>query len=135
MGILTKMNREMREKLGVEASAVIGRPVESILTVGSKIFWQTHFYPLIKMQNSAREIYLSFKGPEESIPVLLNVKVVQAGSRTEIFCSGMEISNRNRYEKELLAAKKTAEDALNENIELSRVRNELLDHQRIMEIQ
>ena len=80
MGILTKMNSELREKLGVEASAVIGRPVESILTVGSKIFWQTHFYPLIKMQNSAREIYLSFKGPEESIPVLLNVKVVQAGT-------------------------------------------------------
>ncbi len=68
-----KMNLELRTKLGVEAEQVIGCQLEDLLTVGSKIFYQTHFYPLIKMQNSAREIYLVFKGANKQIPALLNV--------------------------------------------------------------
>ena len=69
------MNTEMRVKLGVDDNTIIGSQFEDLLTVGSKIFFQTHFYPLIKMQNSAREIFLSFKGPTDSVPVLLNVEV------------------------------------------------------------
>ena len=40
------------KKLGLEDDQVHGRQLEELLTIGSKIFYQTHFYPLIKMQNS-----------------------------------------------------------------------------------
>src|SRR6476620_8428880 len=119
------MNAEMRTKLGIPTDGAIGIQLESLLTTGSKIFFQTHFYPLIKMQRSVREIFLTFKGIEDSIPVLLNVEMVEAGNIIEIHCGGMEISKRNKFEKELLEAKKTAEDALEENSELLKVRNEL----------
>lgn len=129
------MNREMRQRLGVNRETIIGAPFEELLTVGSRIFFQTHFYPLIKMQNVVREIYLSFKSPSGSVPVLLNVEVENQGELSEIICGGMEISNRNRFEKELLEAKKAAEDALAENEELVRVKNELLANQHALESQ
>lgn len=130
------MNAEMRQKLGLQHDEVHGRQLEELLTIGSKIFYQTHFYPLIKMQNSVREIYLVFKGVTgASVPVLLNVEVKKTANATEIVCGGMEISNRNRYEKELLEAKKVAENALNENAELTKAKNALVAHQKKLESQ
>jgi sigma-B regulation protein RsbU (phosphoserine phosphatase) len=129
------MNGEMRNKLGLDAETVIGSQFESLLTVGSKIFFQTHFYPLIKMQHSAREIYLSFKGPNGDIPALLNVEMKTIGDNSEIHCGGMEISNRNRFEKELIEAKKAAEDALAANAELTQVKNDLVKNQHMLESQ
>jgi len=132
------MNTEMRNTLSITEPTIIGSQFEDLLTVGSRIFFQTHFYPLIKMQKSAREIYLSFKGAYQSIPVLLNVEVRQTTETPdaiEIHCSGMIISNRNRFEKELIEAKKAAEVALAENAELTQVKNDLLEHQQEMESQ
>lgn len=129
------MNSETRKKLGLEAQDAINCQLEDLLTIGSKIFYQTQLYPLIKMQRSAREIYLEFKGSDGHIPVLLNVEVKQTENQVEILCGGMEISNRNKYEKALIEAKKTAEEALNENAELIKIKNDLLQNQKILETQ
>ena len=125
----------MRLKLGVDNDTVIGSRIEDLLTVGSRIFFQTHFYPLIKMQKSAREIFLSFKGQADPIPVLLNVEVRETADDVEIHCGGMIISNRNRFEKELMEAKRAAEETLAENAELTAVKNTLLEHQKELEFQ
>jgi len=125
----------MRLKLGIGQTEVIGSQFDDLLTVGSRIFFQTHFYPMIKMQKSAREIFLSFKGPVDSIPVLLNVELQQNEEEVEIHCVGMIISNRNRFEKELIEAKKAAQEALAENAELIDVKTALQQHQKEMESQ
>lgn len=129
------MNTEMREKLDVDDDTIIGSQFENLLTVGSRIFFQTHFYPLIKMQNAAREIFLTFKGPIAPVPVLVNVEVKNIGESVEIYCGGMIISNRNRFEKELIEAKRVAEDAISENAELIEVKNDLIEHQHKLESQ
>ncbi len=129
------MNRTMRDKLGVDAEKIIGSQFEDLLTIGSKIFFQTHFYPLIKMQKSVREVFVIFKGLQGTIPVLLNVEAVGSDNALEIHCGGMEITNRNKFEKELIEAKKGAEDARTENADLTAVKNDLLSHQRALEIQ
>lgn len=135
-GKIIKMNAEACLQLGIDRIDITGKQFEELLTVGSRIFFQTHFYPLIKMQGSAREIFLTFKAPGgQSIPVLLNVDVVYSGEIPEIFCAGMIISNRNRFEKELLEAKRVAEETLAENAELTAVKNSLLEHQKEMELQ
>lgn len=130
-----KMNSEMRIKLGIGSAQITGCQFEDLLTVGSRIFFQTHFYPMIKMQKSAREIFLSFKGTADSIPVLLNVELQQNDEQVEIHCVGMIISNRNRFEKELIEAKKAAQEALAENAELITVKTALQQHQQEMESQ
>lgn len=135
-GKIIRINTEARLKLGIEQLDIAGSQFEELLTVGSRIFFQTHFYPLIKMQGSAREIFLTFKTVNRgSIPVLLNVDVIHSGEISEFFCAGMIISNRNRFEKELLEAKRVAEETLAENAELNAVKNSLLQHQKELELQ
>ncbi len=129
------MNLTMQTKLGLQPSEVIGCQFENLLTIGSKIFYQTHFYPLIKMQNSANEIYLIFKGTDRRIPVLLNVEINRSGSSVELICSAMEITNRNRYEKELIDAKKSAEKALSENVGLKKAKDDLVLNKQLLESQ
>lgn len=88
------------------------------------------------MQKKANEIFLSFLTNQKTvIPVLLNVVLLENADHAEIHCGGMQISQRNRFEKELLEAKKTSEIALNENVELIKTRNELQAAQRDLENQ
>lgn len=110
--------------------------LEELLTVGSRIFFQTHFYPLIKMQKKANEIFLAFLTKQKSdIPVLLNVVVADVEDTFEIHCGGMQISRRNQFEKELLEAKNIAQKALHENAELIAAKNELQIAERKLEFQ
>lgn len=110
--------------------------LEDFLTVGSKIFLQTHFVPLIKMQGFAKEIFLTFRSKGGiDYPILLNVKRQTDHDIDEVHCCGMIISNRNRFEKELLTAKNVAEEALSKNEELQKIRLELEEHQRELELQ
>ena len=136
-GIITRVNSTLLEHLDYSAAEVIGvKKLEDLLTVGSRIFFQTHFYPLIKMQGRANEIFLSFKANSgKELPVLLNV--ILSGSREahEIHCGGMQISQRNRFEKELLEAKNVAEKALLENDELVRLKQQLEANQQLLERQ
>jgi sigma-B regulation protein RsbU (phosphoserine phosphatase) len=111
--------------------------LEDLLTAGSRIFFQTHLYPLVVMQKKANEIFLSFLTRQKTpIPVLLNLAYHESGNGDfEIYCGGMQISQRNRFEKELLEAKKVAQQALDENVELIEMRNQLQATQQQLELQ
>jgi len=110
--------------------------IEDLLTPGSRIFFQTHLFPLIKMQGSAKELFLTFGTKDKSrLPILLNVLVENRGDTFEVHCAGMEISNRNQFEKELFEAKNIAEKALLENKDLIHVKKELEKNQHLLEKQ
>ncbi len=136
-GLITRINATLLQHLGYSADEVIGvKKLEDLLTVGSRIFFQTHFYPLIKMQERADEIFLSFKSSTNTeLPVLLNVVLIRRGETFEIHCGGMQISQRNRFEKELLEAKNVAEKALLENDDLVRLKVQLELNQTLLEKQ
>jgi len=129
------MNDNMIAKIGDQRDVIFSKKVEDLLSTGSKIFFQTHLYPLIKMQGFAKEIYLSFKTQEGETPVLLNICSKANGATTEFFCGGLQISNRNRFEKELLESKKIAEEALAKNSELISVKNDLHAQHVLLEAQ
>ena len=130
------MNQTMQTELEIKFDCKDLLRVENVLTVGSRIFFQTHFLPLIKMQGFAKEIFLTFRTSSGiDLPILLNVKKTHNAGIDEIFCCGMIISNRNRFEKELLTAKNLAEDTLSKNEELQKIRIELEEHQRELELQ
>ncbi len=127
----------MLKELGYTELELSEKKIEDLLTIGSKIFFQTHFYPLIKIQKKADEIFLSFLTKDKrEIPVLLNVMVYEdEQGHFDIHCGGMQISRRNRFEKELLEDKKTAQKALQENQEIIDIREKLLNTQRELELQ
>ena len=80
--------------------------------VAARIFFQTHFFPLLKLKNKAEEIYLGIRSKTgETIPVLVNA--ARRTTNGEIFndCVFVAMRQRNQYEDEILKAKKEAEAA------------------------
>ncbi len=133
--LINAINPAFLQKLDYSFPEVAGiKKLTDLLTVGSKIFYQTHFSPLLRLHGKFNEIFLSFVSRSgEELPVLLNVKLDVASGL--FHCGGMQIDQRNRFEKELMEAKKVAENALLENKLLNQYKNELELNQSQLEKQ
>ena len=111
-GTILVTNHRLRERLGYEPGEMEGQQIETILSVGGKVFYHTHFFPLLKMQNLAEEFYFSFrtKGGDE-VPMLVNAVRLERDGRPVNDCVVIMMKQRRKYEDELLRAKKAAEAA------------------------
>lgn len=111
-GTVILANALLAELLGYEQDELRGRHVETLLSVGGRIFYQTHFFPLLKLHGKAEEIYLSLRGKSgDDVPVLVNAARVEDDGRFTNSCVFIPMRQRSRYEDEILKAKKAAEEA------------------------
>ena len=111
-GMITVANATLGQMLDIDARELVGRSFEEILTVPARIFYQTHFFPLIKLHGRAEEIYFALRAPTgDPVHVLANAIRTVVGDDTRIDCAMLRIHERQKYEQELLNAKKAAENA------------------------
>ena len=132
-GVIVAMNTPMLRSIGYTAEEIIGKKrLPEILTPGARIFYDTHFFPLIRMHGEFHEIFLSLRTRDGSdIPVLLNAATDSKGERIE--CVAMRVDQRSRFERELLEARRAAEDALLSNRHLKQLKLELEQQQEFLE--
>ncbi|MFI7438561.1 PP2C family protein-serine/threonine phosphatase [Nonomuraea indica] len=118
-GTLRRVNRTFVELTGHRAEDLVGRVrVQELLVVGDRIFYETHFAPLLALQSSAREIAVDFRRAAGGrLPVLLNAVV----KGEEVWICVFAATDRRGYERELLRARQQAEQARREAHELARV--------------
>jgi phosphoserine phosphatase RsbU/P len=128
-GTIVEVNTTLCRQLGYRKEELEGQKLEAIFTVPTRIFQQTHLFPLLKMQGYAEEIYVTLKTKgSEQLPVLINAERKIADNKGVSVFAGIVVLNRKRFEDELVAAKKAAEAALNENTELLNARRSLQKH-------
>lgn len=111
-GTISVVNATLSKLLGYEPDELVGQRIELILPIAGRIFYQTHFFPLLKLQGKAEELYFSLRARQgNQVPVLVNaVRQERAGSCFND-CVFVPMSQRIQYEDELLQAKKIAEAA------------------------
>jgi sigma-B regulation protein RsbU (phosphoserine phosphatase) len=125
-GTIADVNRRLCEKLGYGREELIGQKLDMICTLATRIFQQTHFFPLLKMQGHAEEIFITLQAKnKEPIPLLINAAGRVADGQQMIRYAGIIVSNRKKFEDELIAAKKMAETALRENTALAEAKEQL----------
>lgn len=96
----------------VEADALVGQPVNTVLGPGARIFYQTHVFPLLRVEGKAEEIYLSLRTSSgEEVPVLLNAVRRERDVHPVSDIVVVPMRRRNQFESELLQAKRAAEEA------------------------
>jgi sigma-B regulation protein RsbU (phosphoserine phosphatase) len=118
-GTLHHINSTAASLLKVDGDQVKNQPVESIFTLSTRIFYQTHLFPLVKIQGHAEEIFITLLASDgQHIPVLMNVQKIEAEEKPAIACAFIVVHNRKKFEDELVAARDTAEKALSENTAL-----------------
>ncbi|MEU4466970.1 SpoIIE family protein phosphatase [Streptomyces sp. NPDC024017] len=114
-GTIAKINGTLLDWLGLDREAVVGRKrFADLLTIGGKLYHETHFAPLLRMQGELRGIALEMRrGDGGRLPVLVSA-VIKHGTEGEpllIRITVFDASDRRAYEKELLHRRKEAERA------------------------
>ncbi len=121
-GRITKVNRTLASWLGHEREQLVGRRFQDLLNIAGKIYYETHFAPLLRMQGFFNEVALDLVTQgRHALPVLVNAveRRDAAGEVRFIRITVFNASDRRRYERELLEARRAAEAASNELRELN----------------
>ncbi|MHC8408003.1 PAS domain-containing sensor histidine kinase [Pseudomonas sp. TMB3-21] len=114
-GTILQSNKTFGNWVGFEPAELIGRRFQDLLTMGGRIFHQTHWAPLMQMQGSVAEVKLDLVHRDKrTVTMLLNgVRREHAnGAFYELALFGT--TDRDKYERELVRARKVAEDLLRE---------------------
>jgi len=89
------------------------RKFQDLLTVGSRIFHQTHWMPMLQMQRSVAEVALELVHPERGkLPVLVNARACERDGTLEHDIAVFVAQDRHAYERELRLARSRAEELL-----------------------
>ena len=113
-GLILRANATLCRWLGYSAGALVGKiRIQDRLPVGTRLFHQTHCLPLLQVQGSVAQLQVELRDSAgQRMPVLVNiVRRMQDG---EVFDEWalFAVNERRSYERELLAARKSAEQAL-----------------------
>jgi PAS domain S-box-containing protein len=112
-GTVARVNRTFLDWTGLDREEVVGaRRFVDLLTAGGRIYHETHFAPLLRMQGSVRAIALDIRRADGSLlPVLVNAtqRADPAGRPLAVRITVFDATDRRTYEVELLDARRRAE--------------------------
>ena len=113
-GRITKVNQTLLAWLGHERAQLHGQRFQDFLNIAGKIYYETHFAPLLRMQGFFNEVALDLvRADGTAFPVLVNAveRRDETGGVRFIRMTVFNASDRRRYERELLEARNAAEQA------------------------
>jgi serine/threonine-protein kinase RsbW len=113
-GRIVKVNRTFCAWTGRSPDDVLGSRFRDLLTVGGKVFHDTHLAPLLRMQGAVREVALDVLRADGSmLPCLVNAVELRDddGNAVLMRATLFEATARRRYERELLTAQRAAQES------------------------
>jgi signal transduction histidine kinase len=110
-GHIVRANAATAELLEEQsAEALSDRHIDSILTPGSRLFYQTQFFPLLKLRGKLDEVYLSLQTRTgQEVPILTSA--IRVAEESFIHLAFLPMRRRRRFEDQIVAARKSAEQA------------------------
>ncbi|HYF42239.1 MAG TPA: PAS domain-containing sensor histidine kinase [Ramlibacter sp.] len=111
-GLIVSVNETACRWLGytpVELESRLRWP--DLLTVGGRIFHQTHLAPLLRMQGSVAEVKLDLRHKAgHTLPMMMNAVERGAGVDMMLHVALFIAEDRHKYERELLLERRRAEE-------------------------
>jgi sigma-B regulation protein RsbU (phosphoserine phosphatase) len=126
-GVIIKANRTLANWLGIQSFELLGKRFYDLLNVPGKIFYETHFAPLLRMQGYFNEVALDLVGANgQKLPVLANAAERRSSDGAVQFTriTLFQAADRRRYERELVDARNAADQARKESEALNRTLEE-----------
>lgn len=115
-GTVVRANAEALRIIGRTRDDVLGtRTFASLLSVGGRIYAETHLLPVLEHDKTVREVALEILRPDGTrSPVLLNANRINPEAHdAALRIVLIETRDRRRFEEDLLRATHEAEDARN----------------------
>lgn len=122
-GVIMRVNETFLTWTGHRREDLVDRRrFIDLLPVGGRIYHETHYAPTLRMQGVAREIALEIVCADgRRLPVLVNSVLDRnaEGTPLVIRTAVFDATERRRYEREVLAAKRRAEESEARAVELA----------------
>jgi signal transduction histidine kinase/CheY-like chemotaxis protein len=118
-GTIERVNRTFCHWIGVEPDALVGgRRFADLLTMGGRIFHQTHFMPLLQMQGSVSEVKFDLVGiGGVPLPVMVNALRRSRDGIVHDEIAVFVAKERHVYERELMRSRRHAEELAERHLE------------------
>lgn len=113
-GRIVKVNRTLSAWIGIPADQLLGKRLHDLLNMPGRIFYETHFAPLLRMQGFFNEVALDLVTSDgRKLPVLANAMERRAEDGALLFTrvTMFQAAERRRYERELVDARAAADAA------------------------
>jgi sigma-B regulation protein RsbU (phosphoserine phosphatase) len=110
-GRIVRVNRTLAKWVGFSPEALRGKRLRDLLNVAGRIFYETHFSPLLRMQGTFNEVALDLVTAQgEILPVLANAAERRSADGQLLFTrvTMFQAAERRRYERDLVIAQETA---------------------------
>jgi serine/threonine-protein kinase RsbW len=111
-GVVARVNQTFLDWTGHRREDVLGRRVQELYGVGSRLFHETHLRPLLHMQGEVREMAMEFRRADGTrLDTLVNavLRGSPASSSSVLLMTVFDATDRRSYERELLAERRRAE--------------------------
>lgn len=114
-GRIVKSNLTLSAWTGFSREELLGKRLRDLLNVAGAIFYETHFAPLLRMQGFFNEVALDLVAADgKKLAVLANALERRDEASNLLFTrlTIFQATERRRYERELVEAKREAERGL-----------------------
>jgi phosphoserine phosphatase RsbU/P len=113
-GLIQHVNQTFCRWIGHECDALVGhKKLQDLLTMGGRIFHQTHWAPLLHIQGSVAEVKLDVVHRDgRKLPMVFNAVRRERASGVTHEIALFLAEDRHKYEHELMLARKRAEELL-----------------------
>lgn len=111
-GTIVEVNSTLATLLGYSRVELLGWHLQKVLPPGTRIFYQTHVFPMLRMHGSVDEIYVSLRARDAvDVPMLMNGVRRERGGTHVSDCVFVRMIQRHQFEEQLLQARRLAEQA------------------------
>ena len=114
-GTIVRVNETFLRWTGYRREELVGaKRFQDLLSPGGRIYHETHYAPLLRMQGSVREIAVDIVAADrQRLPMLVNSVLVtdEAGEPRLVRTTLFDARERKAYERELLAARDREREA------------------------
>ncbi len=107
-GTIARVNGTLLGWLGSSADEVVGRRFAELLSGGGRIYYETHYAPLLMLHGAVREIAFDMRRSDGTLlPILVNasLELDADGAPRMIRAALFDATHRREYERELLRAR------------------------------
>lgn len=111
-GTIVEVNSTLATLLGYTRVELRGWHLQKVLPPGTRIFYQTHVFPMLKLHGAVDEIYVSLRTRDAvDVPMLMNGVRRERDGLPVSDCVFVRMIQRHQFEEQLLQARRLAEQA------------------------
>ena len=128
-GSIVGANQTFALWTGHKPDDLVGRSFSAILPISGKIFYETHFVPMLRLQAHFDEVALDFvRADGTRMPALVNAVEARdrEGRPQQVRLAVFRSTDRRRYERDLLDARVRAEESARSERETSKLREQFI---------